>query len=99
MTWEMLMPPGYTSMSSMMNFVKMRSALGSRPRHTAEDLVASGTALIGSPRTVRQKLKEMEDRTGFGILVPLLQFGTLDDRLTRRNFERFAAEVMPHFRG
>jgi alkanesulfonate monooxygenase SsuD/methylene tetrahydromethanopterin reductase-like flavin-dependent oxidoreductase (luciferase family) len=98
MTWEMLMPPGYTSMNSMMNFVKMRSALGSRPRHTAEDLIASGTALIGSPRTVRQKIAEMHDRTGFEILVPLLQFGTLDDRMTRRNFERFAVEVMPQFR-
>ena len=35
-TFEMLMPPGYTSMSSMRNFMRNRTALGGgvpRPRH------------------------------------------------------------------
>jgi hypothetical protein len=41
----------------------------------------------------------MRERTGFGILVTLLQFGTQPDDLTRRNMDLFAAEAMPHFRG
>ena len=98
MPWEMLMPPGYMSMSSMQNFMRLRSSLGTQPKRSAADLVASGTAIIGSPATVRRKIQEMHDRTGFEILVSMLQFGTLNDELTARNHERFAAEVMPYFR-
>lgn len=98
MPWEMLVPPGYTSMASLKTLMKMRTSLGSRPRRTADELIGDGTVIIGSPATVCDKVARMRDRTGFDILVPMLQFGTLDDELTRRNFERFASDVMPHFR-
>jgi alkanesulfonate monooxygenase SsuD/methylene tetrahydromethanopterin reductase-like flavin-dependent oxidoreductase (luciferase family) len=93
----MLMPPGYTSIGSMKNFISSRSALGGG-KFTAEGLIQSGTALIGSPRTVLAGIERMRERTGFGILVALLQFGILPDDLTRRNMDLFAAEVMPHLR-
>ncbi len=96
-TFEMLMPPGYTSIGSMKNFIRMRTALGGG-RLTAEALIESGTALIGSPRTVLDGIERMRERTGFGILVALLQFGILSDELTRRNMDLFAAEVMPHLK-
>ena len=96
-SFEMLMPPGYTSIASMKNFVRMRSALGGG-RMTAEALIDSGTALIGSPKTVLAGIERMRERTGFGILVALLQFGILSDELTRRNMDTFAAEVMPHLK-
>jgi alkanesulfonate monooxygenase SsuD/methylene tetrahydromethanopterin reductase-like flavin-dependent oxidoreductase (luciferase family) len=96
-TFEMLMPPGYTSMNSMKNFIAMRRGLGGG-RATAEGLIESGTALIGSPKTVLAGIERMRERTGFGILVALLQFGILSDELTRRNMEMFAAEVMPRLR-
>ncbi len=95
--WEMLLPPGYTSMSSMKQTMKLRASLG-KVRPTADQLIASGTALIGSPTTVRQKIREMVDRTGVNSLVTMLQFGTLSDELTRRNMDMFASEVMPHFK-
>ncbi|HTQ34467.1 MAG TPA: alpha/beta fold hydrolase [Stellaceae bacterium] len=99
LTFEMLMPPGYTSMNSMKNFVANRRALGNTGgRMTAEMLIESGTALIGSPKTVLAGIEKMRERTGFGILVCLLQFGVLSDELTRRNMDMFAAEVMPHLR-
>ena len=97
-SFEMLMPPGYTSMRSMKNFIAMRRGLGGG-RATAEGLIESGTALIGSPETVLAGIDRMRERTGFGILVALLQFGVLSDDLTRRNMNLFAAEVMPHLRG
>ena len=96
-TIEMLMPPGYTSMNSMKNFINSRRGLGGG-RATAEGLIDSGTALIGSPKTVLTGIERMRERTGFGILVALLQFGILSDELTRRNMDLFAAEVMPYLR-
>jgi len=47
---------------------------------------------------VRGRLKEMRDRTGLGNFVPMLQFGTLNNELTMRNIQRFAADVMPDLR-
>ena len=97
-SFEMLMPPGYTSMRSMKNFIGMRRGLLGGGKATAEGLIESGTALIGSPRTVLAGIEKMRERTGFGILVALLQFGILSDELTRRNMDLFATEVMPHLR-
>jgi alkanesulfonate monooxygenase SsuD/methylene tetrahydromethanopterin reductase-like flavin-dependent oxidoreductase (luciferase family) len=69
-----------------------------RGKATAESLIESGTALIGSPKTVLAGIDRMRERTGFGILVALLQFGILSDDLTRRNMDLFAADVIPHLR-
>ena len=82
----------------MKNFISMRRGLGGG-KATAEGLIESGTALIGSPRTVLAGIERMRERTGFGILVALLQFGILSDDLTRRNMDLFSAEVMPHLKG
>ena len=97
--WEMLLPPGYMSLSSMLRTMKMRKSLGSGAgRQTVEKLVASGTALIGSPQTVRDQISRVRDATGVNRLVTMLQFGVLPNDLAKRNMEMFAAEVMPHFR-
>ena len=78
----------------------MRRALGNAGgRMTAKGLIDSGTALIGSPKTVLAGIERMREKTGFGILVALLQFGILPDDLTRRNMDLFASDVMPHLRG
>jgi alkanesulfonate monooxygenase SsuD/methylene tetrahydromethanopterin reductase-like flavin-dependent oxidoreductase (luciferase family) len=86
------------SLPSMKNTIKMRKALGARARLTMEDLVENGTAVVGSPKTVREQLERQRDATGANNLVTMLQFGTLSDELTKRNMEMFAAEVMPHLR-
>ena len=96
--WEMLLPPGYMSLPSMKNTIKMRKALGTRARMTAEELIDNGTALVGSPKTVRYQIERLRDATGANNLITMLQFGVLSDELTKRNMEMFAAEVMPHFR-
>ena len=96
--WEMLVPPGYSSITSMKNLIKNRGQLGVTKRLTADELIANGTAVIGSPKFVREQIQKMRDATGLENLVPMLQFGVLDDAKTKRNMERFAAEIMPHFR-
>ena len=99
MPWEMLLPPGYMSLSSMQRTMKMRKSLGTlAKRLTVDDLMASGTAVIGSPKTVRAQIERVREKTGFNRLVSMLQFGVLPDDLTKRNMEMFAAEIMPHFR-
>ncbi len=98
--WEMLVPPGYTSIASMEKMLRMRKSIGTRARNqTAADLIASGTAIIGSRKTVIEKLEKMREKTGVDIVVGMFQFGTLSDELTRRNMEAFATGVMPRFQG
>jgi alkanesulfonate monooxygenase SsuD/methylene tetrahydromethanopterin reductase-like flavin-dependent oxidoreductase (luciferase family) len=97
--WEMLLPPGYMSLPSMLRTIKMRKSLGSgMARQTVDSLIASGTAVIGSPKTVRDAISRVRDATGLKRLVTMLQFGVLPDDLARRNMEMFASEVMPHLR-
>jgi alkanesulfonate monooxygenase SsuD/methylene tetrahydromethanopterin reductase-like flavin-dependent oxidoreductase (luciferase family) len=99
MPWEMLLPPGYTSNASMKATMKLRPALGAWPRRqTIDELTASGTIVVGSPATVREKIARVREQTGFDILIALLQFGVLPDDLARRNMEMFAGEVMPKLR-
>jgi alkanesulfonate monooxygenase SsuD/methylene tetrahydromethanopterin reductase-like flavin-dependent oxidoreductase (luciferase family) len=96
--FQMLLPPGYTSLPSMKNTMRLRKQLGAQKRHSLEELMASGTVVVGSPKTVRDELSKLRDATGANNLVTMLQFGVLSDELTRRNMELFAAEVMPHLR-
>ena len=99
MPWEMLLPPGYTSNASLKTTLKLRTSLGAWPRvQTIDELVASSTAIIGSPKTVREKIERVRERTGFDILMTLLQFGVMPDVLALRNMELFASEVMPKLR-
>ena len=80
--------------------MKLRaSSLGSQAgRKTIDSLLASGTVVVGSPKTVRQRIERVRDQTGFDILVALPQFGVLPDTLAMRNMELFASEVMPKLR-
>jgi alkanesulfonate monooxygenase SsuD/methylene tetrahydromethanopterin reductase-like flavin-dependent oxidoreductase (luciferase family) len=56
--------------------MKMRISLGSRPRNqTIEELMSNGTAVIGSPQTVRERIERIRDQTGLNIMIALLQFG------------------------
>ena len=99
MPLEMLIPPGYTSQSSLKATMKIRTALGSRARNqTADELIASGTAVIGSPRTVLEKIERVREKTGLENLIVMPQFGVMPDDFAKRNMELFASEVMPKLR-
>jgi alkanesulfonate monooxygenase SsuD/methylene tetrahydromethanopterin reductase-like flavin-dependent oxidoreductase (luciferase family) len=87
------------SLQSMKSTMRMRKALGAQKRLSIDELMASGTVVVGSPRTVRDQLARLRDETNAGKLVTMLQFGVLPDDLTKRNMEMFASEVMPHLRG
>lgn len=93
---EMLLPPGYLSLKSMMGVMKAKSAIGGK--QTIDDVMDKGMFICGSPETVRQKLEHYQQDIGFGHLLTMLQFGTLPAELTRKNMELFASQVMPHLR-
>lgn len=93
---EMLLPPGYLSLKSMLGVMKAKSAIGGK--QTIDDVIEKGMFICGSPETVRQRLEAYQKEIGFGHLLSLLQFGTLPADLTRKNMELYAGEVMPYLR-
>lgn len=93
---EMLLPPGYLSLKSMMGVMKAKSSIGSK--QAIDDVIEKGMFICGSPETVRSKLEQYQSEIGFGHLLTLLQFGTLPAELTRKNMEIYANEVMPYLR-
>lgn len=93
---EMLLPPGYLSLKSMLGVMQAKSAIGGQ--QTIDTVMEKGMFICGSPETVRQKLSEYHGEIGFGHLLSLLQFGTLPAELTRKSMELYATEVIPYLR-
>ena len=100
---EMLLPPGYTSAQSLKKIIATKKAIGrggfgpgNAPRQTLERLMELGTVLVGTPKTVLAQIEKVREQTQLGNFVAMLQFGTLNNELTRRNQAMFASEVMPH---
>lgn len=93
---EMLLPPGYLSLKSMMGVMSAKASIGQK--QTIEAVMDKGMFICGSPATVREKLKDYHGQIGFGHLLSLLQFGTLPADLTRKSMELYATQVMPWLR-
>ncbi|MBL8148967.1 MAG: LLM class flavin-dependent oxidoreductase [Blastocatellia bacterium] len=91
-------PPGYTSVRSMMKIWKDSQKKFMGAVETWDDLMEGSYAIVGSPETVREKLKERIRELGCGNVLGLFQFGNMSHELTTKNMELFAKEVMPHLR-
>jgi alkanesulfonate monooxygenase SsuD/methylene tetrahydromethanopterin reductase-like flavin-dependent oxidoreductase (luciferase family) len=90
-------PPGYTSVRSMESQLKGIGTFAVNLR-SWEDVIEGGYAIVGSPDTVYRRLCELIEVFGTGNLLGLFQLGTLGPDETRRNLERFAADVLPRLR-
>ena len=55
-------------------------------------------AIVGSPATVRQKLREDIKASGCGVILAGCQTGSLRHEQAMKNMELFAREVMPALR-
>ncbi len=101
LTAEMLLPPGYSSAASMKKIMEAKRSIGragfgkGTGRQSIERLIELGTALVGSPKTVLEKIRSVHNETNVGNFVAMLQFGTLSNELAKKNQELFAREVMP----
>ena len=98
MPMEMLLPPGYSSLSSMKTVMAARRNSTSSGPRTIDDMMQAGTFICGSPATVQERLLEIQSKAGFNELVAGLEFGTLPGQLVRKNLEIFAREVLPKVR-
>ena len=74
---------------------------GNRPRDslTLESRLANGTALVGSPDTVRRQIATMVEETGINYFLGVFSFGNLPFECMASSLRLFAFEVMPAFGG
>jgi len=92
MPMTMLMPPGYSSVSSLMNIAKAKGNVSEDM--TAEQAVEQGYLIAGSPETVRQRIEETRKLMGYGHFMTQISFGTMPKELGDKNLQLFATEVM-----
>lgn len=91
------LPPGYSSLKSY-KFVMETKYKVREQFLSVDELIEKGMFLCGSPDTVASKLEEYQSDMKFGVLAPMLQFGTLSAELTEKNTRMFGDEVIPRIR-
>ncbi len=91
-----LAPPGYLSENTLRRFL----LTGMKPPSelTFDELEREGYVLIGSPATVRDRLREIERDLGIGVFIAGGRIGDMSHQRALRSTSLFAREVMPHFR-
>ncbi|HZS00939.1 MAG TPA: LLM class flavin-dependent oxidoreductase [Chloroflexota bacterium] len=91
-------PPGHATVKSALGVMEARRK--SRPGNfnTWEEIQKGGYVVVGSPATVRDRLKEIAQHSGLGTLIPNFSVGNVPTHLTRKSVELFAREVMPALR-
>ena len=58
----------------------------------------AGYVVVGSPDTVRQRLKIMRKKVGFGLLIANFSVGNAPREYTENSMRLFAEKVMPKLR-
>jgi alkanesulfonate monooxygenase SsuD/methylene tetrahydromethanopterin reductase-like flavin-dependent oxidoreductase (luciferase family) len=98
-TPQYAVPPGHTSIASMLGMMKRR--LESRPGNlsTWKEVDDAGYVIVGSPETVRQRLEEYAQKVGFGLLIANFSVGNAPREFTEKSMRLFADKVMPKLRG
>jgi alkanesulfonate monooxygenase SsuD/methylene tetrahydromethanopterin reductase-like flavin-dependent oxidoreductase (luciferase family) len=90
---EYYFPAGYLSVKSFRGMI----GAGAKPftQLSYQEILDMGYAVVGSPATVRDKLKALQAYLGFGNLCAVLQIGDMSHERTLKNMELFASQVMP----
>ena len=94
---DMFFPPGYLTMASAPRVLGAKRGLGEGRSDLAE-LIERGSALVGSPATIRQQIEQYASELGFGIFCGICQFGSLGHEEFERSVRLFADGVMPALR-
>jgi alkanesulfonate monooxygenase SsuD/methylene tetrahydromethanopterin reductase-like flavin-dependent oxidoreductase (luciferase family) len=90
-------PPGYTSPRSAVAIIKNRGSF-LYEKKTWSDIEDGVYAIVGSPKTVLQKLNHYRKELGAGVVLTGCQTGTLPHELARKSMELLAREVLPYAR-
>jgi alkanesulfonate monooxygenase SsuD/methylene tetrahydromethanopterin reductase-like flavin-dependent oxidoreductase (luciferase family) len=95
--------PHYQQIPGCLEYDGMLSALRGTIRSStnlrelkAKDFFERGFIVVGSPKTVREKLLDGVKRLRIGHLLSLLHFGSMPTDQCKRNIDLFAREVLPH---
>ena len=95
--------PQYQQIPGCLEYEGMRSALRGTIRSSinlrelkAKDFFERGFVVVGSPKTVREKLLDGVKRLRIGHLLSLLHFGSMPTEVCKANIDLFAHEVLPH---
>ena len=91
-------PPGHSTIQSILGALETRRTQRPGRFSTWEEIQKAGFVVVGSPATVRDRLKEIAEHTGLGTLIPNFSVGNAPSHLTRKSMELFAREVMPALR-
>ena len=91
---EMRLPPGYSSISSTKTLMVQK--FQARADATIDKLIDQGMILVGSPKTVRERIEHCQKEMGFGHIFNMLQIATMPAEMTEKNIRLFASEVVPH---
>ncbi len=91
-------PPGHSSVQAVMGALEARRKGRPGAFSTWEEIQNEGFVIVGSPATVRDRIKTVAARTGLGTLLPNFSVGNLPHDVTRKSMELFAREVMPALR-
>jgi alkanesulfonate monooxygenase SsuD/methylene tetrahydromethanopterin reductase-like flavin-dependent oxidoreductase (luciferase family) len=91
-------PPGHSTVQSVLGVLEARRK--GRPGNfsTWEEIQKAGFVIVGSPATVRDRLKEIASDTGLGTLLPNFSVGNAPHELTCKSMTLFAQEVIPSLR-
>jgi alkanesulfonate monooxygenase SsuD/methylene tetrahydromethanopterin reductase-like flavin-dependent oxidoreductase (luciferase family) len=93
---EQTLPPGYVSQAGLKAALQQRKLRAGLQRF--EDVLANGSFIIGSPKTVAAQLLAAVEELGIGNILTTVQFGTMPHDLTMRNIELLASEVIPYLK-
>ena len=94
---EFMYPPGHTSVESLTRVTGAKRKFVTALTSWSE--VEDGMyAVVGSPATVRDRMREVLKQTGCGIVQGIFQVGSMPHELATKNMTLFAREVMPALR-
>jgi alkanesulfonate monooxygenase SsuD/methylene tetrahydromethanopterin reductase-like flavin-dependent oxidoreductase (luciferase family) len=82
------------------NITKLWRDFGSVPTLFTDDLLrarGADAAIVGSPKTARDKIAAYFEESGTNYLVLSFAWGGLTHEQSRHSLELFASEVLPHF--
>ncbi|WP_046470502.1 LLM class flavin-dependent oxidoreductase [Allosalinactinospora lopnorensis] len=91
-------PPGYLSEESHARVVSSKSDLFAHNAHTLERLEEDGMIVVGSAETVTERFREIIDETGVGVVLPIVQMGSMPHEQTMASIERLGRRVLPKLR-
>ena len=94
MPFEMLLPPGYSSRTSLKGMMAAKASL--TQEMTLEMAIDMGMIICGSPDTVKDSIVEYWNDLRFDNLLTMMHFGNLSQELTKNSMALFASKVLPH---